>query len=355
MEAKLVGAGVRRTEGVAHLLGPDAPGGPELADLFEEVVVHVEKEAEPGREFVHIQAPFLGVPYILETVGKGECQLLHRVRPGLPDVVAADADRVPARYVARAELHGVCNETHRRRRREHVLVLGDVLLQNVVLDGPADLVQRRALLLGQGKVHGPDDGGRGIDGHRSGDLVQPDAVEQRLHVGQRRHGHAAGAELAEGSRVVGVVAVQGRHVEGYGQSCLPLVQQELEALVGLLRPPEPREHAECPQPAPVAGVVDAAQVGKLARQAHRFHVALAGGVCSRVELVDRQLGRGAELGAALCTRVLALTPVGSPFVELLQFLIGNQGATSGGSVFVRYRITVGGGLVLTIILALAQV
>ena len=55
-----------------------------------------------------------------------------------------------------------------------------------------------------------------------------------LHVGQGRDRHAALAELADGLRRVGVVAVQGRHVEGDREAGLALREQVLEARVGLL-------------------------------------------------------------------------------------------------------------------------
>ncbi len=74
-------------------------------------------------------------------------------------------------------------------------------------------------------------------------------VEQDLHVGQRRHGHAARAELALGHRVVVVVAVERRHVEGDRQAGIALPEQCLEARVRLLGRAESGEHAHRPQPA----------------------------------------------------------------------------------------------------------
>ena len=287
MEAQLVGAAVGGAKGIAHFLGPDAAGGPELADLLEEVVVHVEEEAEARGEVVDAQPPLLGVANVLEPVCQGEGQFLYGVGAGLPDVVAADADGIPARHVAGAEFHGVGNQPHGGAGWEDVLVLGYVFFENVVLDSAANLVQRSSLLLGQRQVHGPDDGGGGVDGHGRGYLVQANAVEQSFHVGQRRHRDAAGAELTVGPRVVGVVPIEGGHIEGYREASLPLLQQELEPLVGFLGTPKPGEHTESPQAAPVAGIMDAAQVGELTGQAHRVHVALAGGIGGGVELLHR--------------------------------------------------------------------
>ena len=52
-------------------------------------------------------------PHVLDAVGQRERELLRRRRSGLADVVAADADRVPARHLARGELDRVDDEPHR--------------------------------------------------------------------------------------------------------------------------------------------------------------------------------------------------------------------------------------------------
>ena len=141
VKAQPVRAGVGRPEPAAHFLRPDAAGRPELGDFLEEVVVHIEEEAEPRREIVHRQPPFQPVPHILEAVGQGKGQLLHGVGAGLADVVAADADGVPARHIAGGELHRVGHQPHGRMGREDVFVLGDVFFQDVVLNGAAQLFQ----------------------------------------------------------------------------------------------------------------------------------------------------------------------------------------------------------------------
>ena len=90
--------------------------------------------------------------------------------------------------------------------------------------------------------------------------------EQRLHVVQRVDRDALAPDLAQRARMVGVVAHQRRHVERGAQPGLPVVEQVAEALVGLLRRPEPRELPHRPQPAPVHARVHAARERKLARE-----------------------------------------------------------------------------------------
>ena len=68
-------------------------------------------------------------------------------------------------------------------------------------------------------------------------------VEQHLHVGERGDGDAARAELALGLGIVGVVAVERRHVEGDREAGLAGVEQRAEARVRVLGRAEAREHA----------------------------------------------------------------------------------------------------------------
>jgi hypothetical protein len=90
--------------------------------------------------------------------------------------------------------------------------------------------------------------------------------------------------LAQRARMVGVVAHQRRHVERGRQTRLAMVQQVAEALVGLLRRPEPRELAHRPQAPAVHRLVHAAREGVLARQPDLLELREIGG---RVERVDR--------------------------------------------------------------------
>ena len=195
-------------------------------------------------------------------VGDREGQLLDGRRPRLADVVAADRDGVPAGQLAGAELDRVGHQAHRGRRREEELLLGDVLLEDVVLDRALEGGPRDALLLGGHDVHRPDRGGRGVDRHRGADPVEREPGEEGLHVGQRADRDAAGAELALGLRVVGVVAVEGRHVVGDREPGLPRVEQGPEAGVRVLGGAEAGEHPHRPEPAAVAGGVDAAGEGR---------------------------------------------------------------------------------------------
>ena len=135
-------------------------------------------------------------------------------------------------------------------------------------------------LLGRGDVEAEEHGGRTVDRHRGGDLVQRDAVEQRLHVGQARDGDAALPHLALGAGMVGVVAHQGGKVECDREAGLAPLQQELVALVGVLGRAEAGELPHGPEPAAIHRGVDAAGIGKVAGQS-------GGGDARRVEIERR--------------------------------------------------------------------
>ena len=76
----------------------------------------------------------------------------------------------------------------------------------------------------------------------------------------------------------------------------PACEQRLVARVGFLRRPEPGKLAHRPELAAVAGGMDAARVGKLARRAG---IARLGQIVAGVEAIDRPAGNGRELRATL--------------------------------------------------------
>ena len=251
---------------VAHPMGPDAAGGTVLGDLLEEVAVGIEEEAQPRGELVDRHARRHGRLDVGEPVGQGEGQLLGRRRACFTDVVARDRDRVPPWHLRRAEPHDVGHQAHRGPRREHVLLLRLVLLQDVVLQrarqpGPLD-----PGTVGHADVHGQE-GRRGrVDRHRRRDATEVDVGEEPLHVGLRVHGHPGPADLAPGQGVVGVAPEERGHVEGRRQPVTTGPQQFLEALVGVGRRPESGELAHRPETRAVHGGVRPPGVGELSRE-----------------------------------------------------------------------------------------
>ena len=222
-------------------------------------------------------------------------------------MVAADRDRVPLRDVFRGPLEAIHDKSERGLDRVDPRVLRHVLLEDVILNRPSQLPRIDALLLSCGDVEAIENDRRSVDGHRRRDLIERDAVEQHFHVGEAGDGDTALADLAFRSRMIRVVAHQGRKVERYGKTCLPVIEQELVSLVGIARAAEAGELAHRPQPSSVAGRVHAAGVGINARHAKRLGAGLGcieRGV-DRLQLFFRVV----ESDVAQLTLLVLLTPL----------------------------------------------
>ena len=273
--------------------------------------MNVEEEREARREFVDVQAALDGPLHVLQTIGNRERELLRGGRAGFANVIAADADAVPARHLFCAKLDRVGDDAHRRTRRHDPGVLGDELFEAIVLDRAADLVARDSALVGQGDVEAEQHRSGAVDRHRRGDLVERDLVEKDLHVAKRVDRHANHADLAERTWRVTVVSHQGREIEGGRQPGLPLIEQIPKTLVGLPGRSEAREHSHRPEAAPVHGRLNPARVGKLTGKAELTLIAVV------------EVGRGQKVGhLQVAVRDEAL---------LAQCLAGNRGLHSLGA------------------------
>src|SRR5581483_5229219 len=119
------------------------------------------------------------------------------------------------------------------------------------------------------------------------------------------------ADLALGARVVRVVAHERRHVEGDGEARLAALEEELVALVRVLRGAEARELPHGPEAAAVEVRMDAAREGELAREAELLEVARGrlGLVLRGVEHVHRLHAQRLEARLARLRGVRLLLPV----------------------------------------------
>ena len=159
MEAQHPGSRIPGSVAIAHDARPQPSGGAELGDLLEEIDVRIEEEGKPWSELVDVQSGRHRGLDVGHPVGECEGQLLDCGRARLPDVVAGDGDCVPAGHVPGGEDDRVHHQAHRWFRGEDVLLLGDVLLEDVVLEGSPQAVGADSGLLAGRDVHGVDDGG----------------------------------------------------------------------------------------------------------------------------------------------------------------------------------------------------
>ena len=140
-------------------------------------------------------------------------------------------------------------------RWEDVLLLGLVLLQDVVLDGPASAGRSTPVRSATPMYIAMTTGAAElivIDV-----LTEPRSIPSKsdLHVGQGVDRHAGPAHLALGQRVVGVPPEKGRHVEGGREAVTARAQELFEPRVGVLGRAEPGELAHRPEPRAVHGGV----------------------------------------------------------------------------------------------------
>jgi hypothetical protein len=139
--------GVLRVEAL-HDAAPQQARRAHLGDLEVEVHPDRPEEGQAAREVVHVHALGDGGLHVLLAVGQREGQLQRLVGAGLLHVVARDRDRVELGHVLARVLDDVADDLHRRLGRVDVGVADHELLEDVVLDGPGQLVLRHALLFG---------------------------------------------------------------------------------------------------------------------------------------------------------------------------------------------------------------
>ena len=100
----------------------------------------VEEEGQSRREAVDLESSIERGLHIGDSIGQRKADLLRCVASGLPDVVAADADRIPPGHMLCAEFKNIADEPQRRSRWVDMSAASDIFLENVVLNGSTKLV-----------------------------------------------------------------------------------------------------------------------------------------------------------------------------------------------------------------------
>ena len=193
-----------------------------------------QKKDSRGANWSMVEAALQAGADVLDAVGERVGELEVGGRSGLLHVVAGDRDRVEPRHPLAGEREDVGDDPHRRRRRVDVGVADHELLEDVVLDGPRELLRLHPLLLARGDVEREHREHRAVHRHRDAHLVERDAVEERPGVVDRVDRHAGHADVAPHPRVVGVVAAVGGQVERDAEALLAGRQVAAVERVGLL-------------------------------------------------------------------------------------------------------------------------
>ena len=299
VETHLQRARLLHVEAPRHDPGPDAARRAELRDLLEEIIVRVEEERDLAGDLLDRKRGGARGLEIGDAVREGEGDLLHRRRAGLADVVPADADRVPARQLVPAVGEQIRGDAQGGLRREDVGAARDVFLQDVVLHGPRQRLERNLLLSRDRHVQRQQDRCGGVDRHRGGDAVERQARQELLHVLDCVDGDAGPSDLALRHRMVGVVSHLGRQVEGDRQPRLPLAEEVAQAPIGPGGVAEAGVLPNGPEAAPVHGRLHAAGERGGAREPQVLRVGDLLDVDRRVEPLDRDPAVRLEPRAAL--------------------------------------------------------
>ena len=134
---------------------------------------------------------------------------------------------------------------------------------------PEIFAQIGALAARHQDVEAQQDGRRGIDGHRRGDVGQPDAFKKPLHVGQRADGDAHAPHFAGRERMVGIHAHLGGQIEGDREPGDALRQQIAIAAVAFFGGSEAGVLAHGPEAAAVHVRIDPSREGDTGRADRR--------------------------------------------------------------------------------------
>jgi hypothetical protein len=126
---------------------------------------------------------------------------------------------------------------------------------------------------------------RAIHGHRHGNLVERDALEQDLHVLDGIDGDPCLADISDDARMVAVIAAMGGEVEGHRNALLAGRQRLAVEGVGFLRRRETGILADRPRTTGIHGGARAAYEGREARQAVQMRNSFQ--IVGRVERLDR--------------------------------------------------------------------
>ena len=204
-----------------HDIVPQMACGAHLGDLHEEVHADAPEEGQARREGIDVEASFHRALGVFLAVGDGEGQFLHRSRPRLVHMIARDRNAVEFRHVGRSICDDVRDDPHARFGRIDIGVADHELLEDVVLDGPRQLLLCHALTLARDDVERHDRDDRAVHGHRYAHLVERDLVEQDFHVAHGVDRDARLADIADHAAVIAVIAAVRREIESDREAFLP--------------------------------------------------------------------------------------------------------------------------------------
>ena len=240
-------------ESFFHNFSPYTTGSAEFSNFFEYVVVSIPEEGQTACESVNIHTSFDSSFYISDAISDGECDFLGSGGTSFTDVVTGNGDGVPQRNIFGAIFKNVGDQTHGGFRREDISAASSIFFQDIVLNGAAEFISGNALFFSNCDVHAEQYGCRSVDGHRSGNFVQRNAIEQDFHVSEGVDSNAYFTNFAFRHRVGGIITDLGREVECAGQAAAAVSQQVFITFVGFFSSGEACIHTHGPETATIHG------------------------------------------------------------------------------------------------------
>ena len=215
----------------------------------------------------------------------------------------------------------VANDAHRRLGRVDVGVADHELLEDVVLDGPGQLVLRNALFFGCNDVAGQNRQHSAVHGHGHRYLVQRNAAEQDLHVFHRIDGHTRLAHIARHARMVAVIPPMRGQIEGHADPLAARSQRLAVEGIGFLGSRKTRVLADRPRPACIHGGLRATDERLKTRQGVGVRQVLD--VFCRIQRLDSNAVRRQPVE---CAQVAILDGFGGGFAPVFETAGGKQGS-----------------------------
>ena len=105
--------------------------------------------------------------------------------------------------------------------RINIGVPGQVLLQDIVLNGAGQFLLGHPLFFGRNDEAGQNRQDRAVHGHGDGHVVERDLIEEDFHVFDRINGNTDLSDIADDPGIVRVVSSVGSQIKGDGKPLLP--------------------------------------------------------------------------------------------------------------------------------------
>ena len=261
MGAQGHGFGILRVELFDNACPKHTPR-PHLGHFAKMVHSYTPKKRKPRCKTVDFQAGLQARADVFQTVGQRVGQFYFGRGAGFLHVVARYADGIKLGHIPGRVFENLGNDIHGRLRRVDVGIAHHKFLQNVVLNGAAELFGTDALFHGRHNVESHHRKHRPVHGHADRHTVERDAVEQDFHVFHRVDGHTGFAHIAFDARVVGVVAAMGGQVKGHRQPFLTRGQVFAIEGIAFFGGGKARILPDGPRAAHIHGGVGPAQIGR---------------------------------------------------------------------------------------------